>query len=309
LLDLAYVGNRADGMLLFANFNQARPNNAAGTIPLQQRRPIPEFADITYSFNGGKSRYHAFQTKFDWRVSRVLTMLSSLTLSQTKDNGAGSLESPNGNFPAPQDFYNLDAEYALSAYHQPYNSTTSFIVDLPFGRARQLLSDIPVALDALIGGWQIAGVNSIYPGETVTLTYTQNNPVFQVSGIAQDFRGANNYRPNVIGEVLLPKDQRDVQNWFNRNNVVIPTDPSQPFGNAERNSVRGAKIWQVDLVASKRFALPWRQSGFEFRAEFFNLFNRTNFRAPNGNRSSAAFGTITATDDPRIIQFGLKFNF
>jgi len=309
LLDLAYVGNRADGMLLFANFNQARPNNAAGTIPLQQRRPIPEFADITYSFNGGKSRYHAFQTKFDWRVSRVLTMLSSLTLSQTKDNGAGSLESPNGNFPAPQDFYNLDAEYALSAYHQPYNSTTSFIVDLPFGRARQLLSDIPVALDALIGGWQIAGVNSIYPGETVTLTYTQNNPVFQVSGIAQDFRGANNYRPNVIGEVLLPKDQRDVQNWFNRNNVVIPTDPSQPFGNAERNSVRGAKIWQVDLVASKRFALPWRQSGFEFRAEFFNLFNRTNFRAPNGNRSSAAFGTITATYDPRIIQFGLKFNF
>ena len=63
LLDLAYVGNRADGLLLFANYNQAAPNNAAGTLPLQQRRPIPEFADITYSFNGGKSRYHAFQAQ------------------------------------------------------------------------------------------------------------------------------------------------------------------------------------------------------------------------------------------------------
>jgi hypothetical protein len=52
LVDAAYVGNRADDLLLFANFNQATPNNAAGTIPLQARRPIQEFADITYSFNG-----------------------------------------------------------------------------------------------------------------------------------------------------------------------------------------------------------------------------------------------------------------
>ena len=40
-----------------------------------------------------------------------MTLMSSLTLSQTKDNGAGSLENPNGNFPAPQDFNNLDADY------------------------------------------------------------------------------------------------------------------------------------------------------------------------------------------------------
>jgi hypothetical protein len=51
VVDLAYVGNRADDLLLFANYNQAVPNNIAGTIPLQQRRPIPEFADITYAFN------------------------------------------------------------------------------------------------------------------------------------------------------------------------------------------------------------------------------------------------------------------
>ncbi len=113
LLDLAYVGNRANGMLYFANLNQAAPNNAAGTLSLQSRRPIPEYADITYSFNGGKSRYHAFQTKFDWRIGDNMTLLSSLTLSQTKDNGAGSLENPNGNFPAPQDFNNLDADYGL----------------------------------------------------------------------------------------------------------------------------------------------------------------------------------------------------
>jgi outer membrane receptor protein involved in Fe transport len=293
IVDVAYVGNRADDLLLFANFNQARPNNSAGSIPLQARRPIPDWADITYSFNGGKSRYHALQTKFDWRLRAGLSVLSSLTLSQTKDNGAGSLENPNGNFPAPQDFYNLDADFAYSAYHQPYNSTTSFVWDLPFeGR--------------WLGGWQLAGINTIYSGEPVTFTYAPG-AAFQVSGIAQDFRGANNYRPNVIGDPYAA--ERTVQAWFNPAAVQIPTDPSQPFGNAERNSVRGPRFWQIDLQVGRRIPMPWPGSSVELRAEFFNLLNHSNFRAPNGNRSQAAFGTITQTYDQRQAQLGVKLNF
>jgi hypothetical protein len=308
LVDLAYIGNRADDMLLFANINQAAPNNSAGTIPLQARRPIPGWADITYSFNGGKSRYHAFQGKFDWRVGTAVSILNSLTLSQTKDNGAGSLEGASGNFPAPQNFYDLDADYGLGAYNQPYNNTTSFVMDLPVGAGRRYAGDVSPVVDALIGGWQIAGISSVYAGENVTLTYTPA-ATFVVSGIQQDFRGANNYRPNVIGEVLVPKDQRNAQNWFSRSGVAAPTDPSQPFGNAPRNAYRGPMVWEVNFAASKRFPMPWRNGNLEFRAEFFNLLNRTNFRAPNGNISQAAFGTITATYDPRIIQFGLKLNF
>lgn len=309
LLDVAYVGNKSDGMLLFANYNQARPNNPQGTLTLQERRPIPEYADITYSFNGGRSRYHAFQTKFDWRIGRHLTVMSALTLSQTKDNGAGSLENPNGNSPAPQDFYNLEADYGLSAYHQPYNSTTSFILDLPFGRDRKFLSNANALVEALAGGWQLAGINTIVPGEMVTLRYTPTAAA-QVSGIQQDFRGANAYRPNVSGDPLVPAGERTYQNWLNRNTVTVPTDPSQPFGNAAPNSVRGPLVWTVDMVMSKRFAMPWTSTGnFEFRLEAFNLLNRTNFRAPNGNRSAAAFGTITSTYDPRILQLGFKASF
>ncbi len=309
LIDLAYVGNRADDMLIFANFNQAVANNSAGTLTLQQRRPIQDWADITYSFNGGKSRYHAFQGKFDWRIGAGMTLLSSLTLSETQDNASGSLENPNGNAPAPQDFYNMDADFGISGYHQPYNSTTSFVLDLPFGRDRAFLGGASALIDALLGGWQVAGINNIYAGEMVTLTYTNTDPVRVVSGIAQDFRGANNYRPNVIGDVLVPDGERSQARYLNPASVVIPTDPSQPFGNAPRNNVRGPLTWQIDLVASKRFALPWRTSNVEFRAEFFNLLNRTNFRAPNGNRSAGGFGTITQTYDPRIVQFGVKFNF
>jgi len=298
LVDVAYVANRADDLVLFANYNQAAPNNSAGTIALADRRPIPGFADITYAFNGGKSRYKALQAKWEWRMSRDLTVLSSLTLSQTKDNGSQSLENANGNFPAPQDFYNLAADFGYSEYHQPYNSTTSFVWSLPFRSDRSRL------LNAVIGGWQLAGINRVTAGEPVTLTYTPG-ATFVVSGIAQDFRGANNYRANVTCDPLAPAGDRTITNWFNKACVAAPTDPSQPFGNAGRNSVRGPNFWQMDLAASKRFQIAGPTS-FEFRLEAFNLLNHTNFRAPNGNRSSGAFGTITATQDPRQLQLGFK---
>jgi hypothetical protein len=308
VVDVAYVGNRADGLLLFANLNQAAPNNSAGTIPLQARRPIPEFADITYSFNGGYSRYHAFQAKFDWRLRADLSLLSSLTLSRTIDNGSGSLENQNGNAPAPQDFYNMAADEGLSNYHQPYNSTTSFVWQLPIGRGRKLLGGASPLLDALVGGWQLAGINTFYAGAPVTFTY-QPGATLLVSGIQQDFRGANNYRPNVIGDPLAPEGERTIANYFNRSNVVLPADPSQPFGNAERNSVRGPRFWQIDFAASKYFPMPWPAGRLEFRVEAFNVFNHTNFQTPNGNRSAGGFGTITSAFDARQIQFGVKVAF
>ncbi|HWK09886.1 MAG TPA: TonB-dependent receptor [Vicinamibacterales bacterium] len=296
LVDLAYVGNRADGLELFANYNQAAPNNSAGSIALADRRPIPGFADITYAFNGGKSRYKAFQAKVEWRPSRDVTVLNALTLSKTRDNGSQSLENANGNFPAPQDFRNLDADFGTSEYDQPYNNTTSFAWALPFGRGASGVTR------ALIAGWEIAGINRMNAGEPVTFAYTPG-ATFVVSGIAQDFRGANNYRPNVVCNPAASTPT--ISAWFNKDCVVVPTDPSQPFGNAVRNSVRGPMFWQLDTALSKRFPLVGA-SEFEFRLEAFNLLNRTNFRSPNGNRSSGAFGTITSTYDPRQLQLGFK---
>ena len=129
-----------------------------------------------------------------------------------------------------------------------------------------------------------------------------------MSGINQEFRGSNNYRPNVIGDPY--GDKNSITDYFNHANVVIPTDPSQAFGNAERNSVSGPWFWQLDFVASKNFRLPiGSQTNLQIRIEAFNLFNRTNFSAPSGNRSSAAFGTITSTYDARQVQLGVKVTF
>ena len=104
---------------------------------------------------------------------------------------------------------------------------------------------------------------------------------FIVSGIAQDFRGANNYRPNVTCDPY--SSDRSITNYFNKDCVVTPTDPSQPFGNAVRNSVRGPNFWSFDLAVSKYFPLAGRLKA-QLRLEAFNLFNRANFTAPNGHQ-------------------------
>jgi hypothetical protein len=307
LLDVAYVGNRADDLLLLANYNQASPNNSAGTIPLAQRRPIQEFGDITYAFNGGRSRYNALQVKYEYRLRQGLMVLNSFTWSKAKDNGSGTLENATGNLPSPQDFYNIEADFATSGYDQPLNNTTSFVWDLPFGRGKRWMSDANALVEGILGGWTLSGVNTMLSGEPATLTYTAA-AAFQVSGINQDFRGANNYRPNVIGDPY--GDKNSVTTYLNPANVVVPTDPSQPFGNAERNSIRGPWYWQMDLVASKDFALPvGNQTRLQVRFEAFNVLNRTNFRAPNSNRNSANFGTITNAYDARQLQLGVKLTF
>jgi hypothetical protein len=304
LIDVAYVGNKADDLLLVANYNQAVPNNAAGSIPLAARRPISTFGDITYVFNGGKSRYNALQSKFEWRMGADLTLLSSLTLSDAKDNGAGALENQNGNFPAPQDFRNLDADYAPSAYHQPYNTTTSFVYALPFGRGKRYGSGLSPAMDLLVGGWQLAGINTFTPGEMVTFQYSPA-PAFQVSAITNDFSGANNYRPNITCDPYAAEGQQTINNWFNPACVVLPTDPSQPFGNSPRNNVRGPNFWQFDFAATKAIPLGGRVKA-QARIEAFNMFNRVNYTSPASNRSNANFGTITSTFDARQVQLGFK---
>ena len=183
-----------------------------------------------------------------------MTLLNSLTLSETKDNGAQSLENSNGNFPAPQDFRNMDADFGLSNYHQPYNNTTSFVWALPFGEGKRWLSSPSPVVNALVGGWELAGINSVYAGEPVTFIYNARRDVRRLR-----HRAGLPRRQQLPAERDLRSDgrgrERTINNWFNRACVALPTDPSQPFGNAERNSVRGPKFWQLDLVASKRVAL------------------------------------------------------
>ena len=74
--------------------------------------------------------------------------------------------------------------------------------------------------------------------------------------------------------------------------------------------MHGPWFWQLDAIASKDFQLPFgTNTRAQFRIEAFNLLNRTNFRAPNANRTNANYGTITTAYDARQLQLGFKVNF
>ncbi len=74
--------------------------------------------------------------------------------------------------------------------------------------------------------------------------------------------------------------------------------------------MRGPGLANADFSAFKKFVMPYKEShNLEFRAEFFNLFNRVNLNNPNTNRSSSLFGRVITAGEPRILQFGLRYSF
>ena len=170
VVDLAYVGNKASNLLLFANFNQARPNNPGENLSMQARRPIPEFGDITYAFNGGFSRYKSFQARVEARRGS-LRFLNSLTLSKAEDNGAGTLENPNGNFPAPQDFYNLGAEGRSPPTTSPGTTPPAWSGSFPSGTGAATWDPRRASTQGVLGGWRLSVINVMWAGDPITFQY------------------------------------------------------------------------------------------------------------------------------------------
>jgi hypothetical protein len=100
-----------------------------------------------------------------------------------------------------------------------------------------------------------------------------------------------------------------VTQYLNPATVEIPTDRSQPFGNAPRNAARSEAFFQLDFGLHKSFGLGRQDTRLEARFEAFNLFNTTNFGTANGNRSQNNFGAISTTFPARQIQLGIKLYF
>lgn len=313
VLDIGYVGNRAIGLPVIGDYNQAAPQpTPTSNLPLAARRPIPSFGAITYFYPGAFSNYNALQLKLERRFSEGLSLLNSFTWGKAIDTAAQTLDTSNGNDGSPQDIRNMAAERGVSNYDQTFTNMLSVIYDLPFGRGQRWGASLPTAADVALGGWQLTFINTSLSAPPVNLrAWAGAVPAaFQVVGNLPGFRGGETFRPNVLGGSVLAANPQDRTNtYFDPDKVVLPSDPSRPFGNAGRNSVRALPFHQLDLGVFKNFRLPREDMRLQFRAEFFNLLNHTNFRAPNSDRNSPAFGTIRSTFEPRQIQFALKFLF
>lgn len=298
LLDVGYVGNRGVNQLILGDFNQAQPNLAGQNISLDNRRPYRDFAFIQTAFGGGNTFYHGLQMKIEKRYSNGLYFLNSYTWSKAIDNAAGHLETYNGDN-SRVNFYNLAGERGLSSYDITHNNVTSVIYEMPFGRGQRWGANWNPVVNGILGGWRTTLINTARSGFPINLTFS---PVS-----AQQVCSSCTHRPNISGPVQ--DNSYNPNAWFLTQNITIPTDVTQPFGNAGRNIGRMEPFFQSDFGLYKQFLLPREGSRVEFRSEFFNFFNVTNLGSPNSNRSATAFGTVTSAFPARQIQLALKLYF
>ena len=313
LVDIAYVGNHGVHLEGFLNANQKNP-------ALGFTRPFSNWpSDITAAVNEFFSNFNSLQVKYEQRFLGGLTLLNSFTWEHALDNASASLE---GNTPSPQDANNLSADYAQSDYNLPLSNSTSLVYELPFGHGKRFLNSAGAFAQTAAGGWQLSVINMSQSGTPFNLTYSPNSAQQLSPQISATYRGANEYRPNrVPGKAITLGTKSRAANTgyvnyvnpaaFSLPPITIGGVTQSPFGNASRNPGRSPAFNETDLSVNKKFITPVEGLNVEFRTEFYNLFNHTNFYLPgniSGTQGSVASGggQITSTFEPRIIQFGLK---
>ena len=323
VLDLGYVGSKGTHLMVLGDQNQATVQSTLGSscsinptgsgtatyqnggcATLQSRRPISNFAGIEVATGVGISNYNALQFKAEKRYGGGLYFINSFTWSRGFDYASGHLETANGDN-SRVNLANLRGDYGPSGYDQPLNDTTSILYDLPYGKGRRFGGSAPFVVREALGGWQLTIINTSTSGSPINPNYTIPSG-FTVSDLLT-------YRPNVTGKVLAPSSSRvktssSVNGYFNTASVAVPYT-ANPFGNAQRNAVRGPVFNQLDLGLHKAFDL-WREGTvLDFRGEAFNVLNHVNYGAPDPNRSNSTFGSITSFFPARQLQVAAKLIF
>jgi hypothetical protein len=297
-------------MMVLGDYNQAAPNPPlpAAAIPLNNRRPIQGFGNIQIAWGRDNGSYHGLQTKLERRFAGGLSLLNSFTFSKAIDLAPGQLEDVSvGTVVANQNtrinYMNPNSEKGLSTTDVPYLDVFSGIWEIPVGIGRKFAAHMARPLDYVLGGWRMAAINSMYSGNPITFIYSPASD-YTVSSNSKD------YRPNLVGNPFLPQSQRTWQQYWNPAGLAIPPSRTQPFGNAGRNIARSPGVYTLDMGLQKEVHLPVRdETRLQFRAEAFNLQNRTNFQNANSVVGNAAFGVTQSTYPARQLQLAVKLYF
>ncbi len=287
-VEVGYVGTKGTHLITARDINQAASSAATPNL-----RPNPLFADVTSVESRASSIYHALQARFQQRLWCGVTVLSSYTWSKSIDDASGFFTS-TGDANFPQDSNNPGAERAFSSFDTRQRFTLGYTFDIPLG---------PLGGRAwgkrVLGDWQTNGILALQSGRPFTVTLLpeldQSNTGFAALGFG------SNDRPNLVGNPRVGNPGEAM--WFNM--AAFQLQPFGSFGSAGRNILEGPGLAVFNMSIVKK--IQWTERlGMQFRSEFFNLFNRTNYNLPDAFFGSPTFGRITSAGAPRHIQFGLK---
>jgi hypothetical protein len=277
----------------------------------QLDRPYPQYTDVKLAGVGCcSSNYQSFQLSGTKRFHGGGTLLVAYTNSKLLSNTdtlTSWLEgSGNGGTGGVQDWNNLKGEYSLSSQDVPQRLAISYVLDLPVGHGKKFMGDATGIVDKFVAGWGVDGVTILQRGFPLKFSDGDSNTLFGLG------LGTGGLRPDVVSG-CNKGGPRTTTEWFNTTCFVDPGP--YDFGNEPRvdSTLRQDGIINFDFATFKKtYFGPDNRFNVEFRAEFFNLFNRTQFAAPNTSYSptNTSFGEVNSTNgNPRLIQLALRFSF
>ncbi|MBZ5689328.1 MAG: TonB-dependent receptor [Acidobacteriia bacterium] len=287
------------------------PNSVLSADKVQYSQlllPYPQFTSVANEPRLiANSTYHSLQLVAEKRYSNGLQFLVSYVWSKSIDNSSQADDNVTwlGSFSSLQDPNKPWMERSLSTFDIPHVVQFSYSYDLPFGRGRAFLGNMPRWADAFIGGWKTNGIWRISDGRPLT---------FQVAdGLALPTYGTQ--RPNIVGKPKRNNGSGFVDQYFVGNtpddhpNFVRPDDFT--LGNAPRafGNIRTPWQFSTNLSLGKQFRIR-EEMNVEVRIEAQNALNHPVFQGPNTQVDDSGFGMITSTSiGPRQVQLGFKFNF
>ncbi|HUI57185.1 MAG TPA: TonB-dependent receptor [Bryobacteraceae bacterium] len=307
VVELTYSGNHSSRLPIVSDYNQAVANLPGQTLGIQARRPDQSFGAITWVNPSGISTYNGLAARLEHRFSHGLYFLNSFTWSKALGDSEQALETATLQALAnPQNIYNLKAERGPSSFDVQFINVTTLVYQLPFGKGRQFGSSWSPVLDGVLGGWEINTINTANTGLPIDVAYTPG-AANDVTGRIPDYRGEAVMRPNLVGNPTDLRGTSMLDHYLDPAAFQVPS-ASAPFGNLGRNSFRTPGLWTWDFAVYKGFRIR-ENVALQFRSEFFNGLNRSNFTFPDPNISDSAFGTIRSTYPARQIQFALKLQY
>ena len=296
-VELNYIGTHGTNLLMRRNVAQARLFDAANPLPVDARKPYPNFVVYIDSDWGGRSNYKAFNTKVEHRgAGSILTLAYTWARStDLKSAAAGIGASGFNGWQGFLDNSDPERDYGLSDFDVDHRLVGSFVYNLPFGAGEKYASNASGVKNAVVGGWQMNGIYTWQHGFPITITAAD------LGGLNDTF-GTN--RADLVGDPSV--DKRTVDRWFNTSAFKQPA--AGALGNLGRNTERGPGVHNFDLALFKNFPFS-HNVRLQLRLESFNAFNHTQFSGVGTDLASSTFGVVTSARSARINQLGVKLLF
>jgi len=292
VLGITYVGNADSHQFTQRNLNMPLLSNpdraqvAAGKMDANLIRPYLGFASITYGETSTSSNYNSLQVNFRVDNYKGFTFQAAYTWAHAIDyqscDTSCSVSNP----------YDIHFNRGNADFDRPQVLIVNYIYELPFFKHNS-----SAVVRQTIGGWQLSGITTLETGEPTTVSYPGDN-----AGV-----GGAGTRPDLIGNAN--NGPKNASMWFNTAAFAVPAPLS--FGTEGRNVVwgPGRNNWNISLFKVVSLSALREGAQVQFRGEFFNAFNHTQFNGVNNSYGGGGFGQPNGVWDPRIIQFGLKLTF